>query len=182
MTVASRTTGTAAAIGGLAIVALGIDGAVAPDSLGSLWFVLAGIAAELLAYGVLGLRTVVSGVRGTRVATTVAAVAMALFGLAHFATLIDEDTAIAVFSAISIVAAAGLAVAGVAVARADRWRGARGIVPLLTGVWPVATIPAGAALGDVPHFLAIAGWGVCWVALGSVLLGARTAPREAASR
>jgi hypothetical protein len=34
------------------------------------------------------------------------------------------------------------------------------------GVWPLATIPAGAALGDLPHFGAIAVWGLCWVAFG----------------
>jgi hypothetical protein len=33
-------------------------------------------------------------------------------------------------------------------------------------VSPILTIPAGAALGDIPHFLAIAVWGLCWIALG----------------
>ncbi len=38
-------------------------------------------------------------------------------------------------------------------------------------VWPIVTIPMGSALGDVPHFLAITIWGICWVALGLVLRG-----------
>jgi hypothetical protein len=174
-------TATAAGIGGLAILGLGIAGAARPDSVGPLWFVLAGLAAELLAVGVVGLRRAASDVRGTRVATAVAAAATAVFGLAHFATLIDEEAAIAVFSAVSIVVAAGLIVAGVAVAGAARWSAARRFVPLLTGVWPVATIPVGAVLGDVPHFLAIAGWGACWIALGLVLLDTRTVSRATAT-
>jgi hypothetical protein len=172
-----RPAGTVTAIGGLTIVGLGIIATVRPDSAGPLWFVVAGVAAELLALGLLGLLAAVAGIRVARVATAVSAVAMALFGLAHFYALVDEDTAVGLFSAFMVLAAAGLVVAGVAVARTDRWSGARRFVPLLTGVWPVATIPAGAALGDVPHFLAIAVWGACWTALGLVLLGTRTAPQ-----
>jgi hypothetical protein len=52
-------------------------------------------------------------------------------------------------------------------------------VPLLCGLWPIVTIPAGSALGDVPHFLAIAVWGICWVALGIVLRTAGTAADSA---
>jgi hypothetical protein len=40
---------------------------------------------------------------------------------------------------------------------------------LITGLWPLA-IPIGLALGDVPHFVAIALWGACWTALGRLLL------------
>ena len=43
-------------------------------------------------------------------------------------------------------------------------------MPLLCGVWPLL-VPVGAPLGDVPHFSAILGWGLCWVALGLVLRG-----------
>jgi hypothetical protein len=180
--VPTRPAGTVTTIGGLTIAGLGLVATVRPDSTGPVWFVLAGVAAELLALGLLGLRSAVAGIRLARVATAVSAAAMALFGLAHFYVLVDEDTAVGLFSAFMIVAAAGLVVTGVAVARADRWPGARRFAPLVTGVWPLATIPAGAALGDVPHFLAVAGWGLCWVALGLVLLGTRTAAREAAAR
>jgi hypothetical protein len=40
--------------------------------------------------------------------------------------------------------------------------------PLLCGVWPLATIPAGAVIGDLPHLGAIAVWGLCRVAFGAL--------------
>jgi hypothetical protein len=90
----------------------------------------------------------------------------ALFALAHVYTLVDVDTAILLFSVVLVVAAVALIVAGIALART--WRGPGRFVPLLCGVWPLATIPAGAALGDLPHFGAIAVWGLCWVAFGAL--------------
>ena len=86
--------------------------------------------------------------------------------LAHVYTLVDADTAILLFSVFLVVLALGMVVAGVALARV--WRGPARFVPLVCGVWPLATIPAGAALGDLPHFGAIAVWGLCWVAFGAL--------------
>lgn len=165
-----RPAGAAALTSGVVLTGLGSAAAVDPAVVGGGWFVMAGLAAELLVVAVLGLRTSVDGVRGTRTALTVAAAALALFGLAHFFALVDTDTAILLFSVFMIVASVGLIVAGVGVARAGVRSGGRRFMPLLCGVWPIATIPAGAALGDLPHFLAIAGWGICWAALALTLL------------
>ena len=93
---------------------------------------------------ILALRSRVDGV--ARPALAVAGVGMALFALAHVYTLVDVDTAILLFSVFLVVTAVALIVAGIALART--WRGPGRFVPLLCGVWPLATIPAGAALGD----------------------------------
>ena len=160
------TTAVAAAVpGGLVIAVLGAMAAFAPAAADGLWwFLTAAVAASLLCVAILGLRSRVDGV--ARHALTVAAVGMALFALAHFYTVVDADTAITLFSVFLAVLALGMVVAGVALARA--WRGPARFVPLPCGVWPLATIPAGAALGDLPHFGAIAVWGLCWVAFGAL--------------
>jgi hypothetical protein len=177
--VPARPAGVAAVVGGAAIIGLGAVAAFAPDVVGPGWFVVAGVAAGLFVVALLGLWTVADGVRGARPALAVAAVGMALFGLAHFYTLVDEDTAIRLFSVFMVLSSVALVVGGIAVARAGVWRGIRRCLPLLCGVWPLATIPAGAAIGDVPNFLAIACWGVCWVGLGAALLSAvAAAPRS----
>ena len=123
------------------------------------------MAALLLTVAILALRARVTGV--ARAALAVAGVGMALFALAHVYTLVDADTAILLFSVFLVVLALGLVVAGIALARV--WRGPARFVPLLCGVWPLATIPAGAAIGDLPHFGAIVVWGLCWVAFGALV-------------
>ena len=156
---------TAAVPGGLVIAVLGAMAAFAPALTDGLWwFLAAAVGAALLCAAIVGLRAQASGL--ARPALAVAAVGMALFALAHVYTLVDVDTAILLFSVFLVVTSLGMIVAGIAIARA--WRGPARFVPLLCGVWPLATIPAGAAFGDVPHFGAIAVWGLCWVAFGAL--------------
>jgi hypothetical protein len=170
-----RGAGAAAAIGGLIITGLGVVATSSSDAVGGAWFVTGGLAALLLAVGVLGLRGALAGLPVARGALAFAAVALTAFGLAHLYSLVDEDLAILLFSVFMVLASIGLVVAGVALLRSGvgdtrtRW------LPLACGVWPVATIPAGAAIGDVPHFLAITVWGLLWVALG---IGLVTAGRD----
>ncbi len=162
----------AAAVGGSLTLVLGALALIAPASTeGPAWFLVAAVAAALLAVGTAGLRTAVRSVPRTGPPLLVAVVGLALFALAHVYTLVDLDTALLLFSILMVVGSLGLVVAGVFIARA--WRGAARFVPLLCGLWPIAAIPLGAALGDVPHFGAIALWGVCWIALGAVLRTAR---------
>ena len=157
-------TAVAAAVpGGVIIAVLGALAAFAPAATeGVWWFLAAAVGALLLSVAILALRSRVDGV--ARPALAVAGVGMALFALAHVYTLVDVDTAILLFSVFLVVTAVALIVAGIALART--WRGPGRFLPLLCGVWPLATIPAGAALGDLPHFGAIAVWGLCWVAFG----------------
>jgi hypothetical protein len=94
---------------------------------------------------------------------------MTLFALAHFFAVVDQDRAIPFFSACMRLSALGLIVAGIAILRARLWSAPARVLPLLTGLWPL-TIPIGLALGDIPHFVAIALWGVCWTTLGALLV------------
>jgi hypothetical protein len=162
----------ATAVGGALIVVLGALALIAPASTeGSTWFLVGAGAAALVAFGVTGLRAAVRSVPRTGPPLLVATAGLALFALAHVYTLVDLDAAVLLFSVFMIIGSLGLVVAGVLIARARR--GPARFVPLLCGVWPILTIPVGAALGDVPHFGAIAIWGLCWIALGAVLRTAR---------
>ncbi|WP_343981076.1 hypothetical protein [Kribbella koreensis] len=93
-----------------------------------------------------------------------------LFGLAHFYAIADDQRALPFFSVFMVLTAVALIVAGVAVLRTRIWPDGRRFALLAAGVWPLATVPAGAALGDVPHFTAIAVWGLLWTTLGAILL------------
>lgn len=177
--VPARPAAAAAVTGGLTLIGLGVVAAFWPALVdggwaGDGWFVIAGLAILLFTAAVLALRTVAADVALARRALAVAAPTLTLFGLAHFYALADVETAITLFSVFMVVGSLAVIVAGVALARAGIWQGAQRFVPLLCGVWPVATIPLGAAVGDLPHFLAIAVWGACWTALGVAL---RAAPR-----
>jgi hypothetical protein len=165
-----RPASVAAAVGGALIAVLAALALIAPTSSdGPAWFLVAAGSAALIAFGTAGLRAAVRSVPRTGPPLLVAVVGLALFALAHVYTLVDLDTALLLFSVFMIVGSLGLVVAGVFIARA--WHGLARFVPLLCGLWPIATIPVGAALGDVPHFGAIALWGVCWIALGATLRG-----------
>jgi hypothetical protein len=162
--------GWSAAIGGLALTVLGIVAAVKPGVAAAPWFAIAGVAAFLLAIGLAGMRAAVKDVRTAYRALTFSTITMTLFALAHFYAVVDEDKAIPFFSAFLLLSAIGLTVAGAAVLRARIWPDRRRFALLATGIWPALTIPAGAALGDVPHFTAIAVWGLLWTTLGAILL------------
>ena len=170
---AVRPYGVATAVAGVAVAVLGIIGAVSPDLAGAAWLAAVVPAALLFAAGLIGLRRLAASVGATGLVTgalAVAAVATTLFALAHAYALIDEDTAIMLFSVFMVLLAGSLVVAAVGMFRGPaglpRW------ATLTAGVWPLATIPAGAAIGDLAHFGAIAVWGVTWVVLGATMIRA----------
>jgi hypothetical protein len=168
-----RPHGVATVVGGALITVLGVVAAVAPSAAGAAWFASVVPAALLLVAGVLGLRRL-AGARGASGLVTgalaVSAVALTIFALAHVYALADPDTAVLLFSVFMVLGAGALVVAAIGMFRGPaglpRW------ATLLAGVWPLATIPLGASLGDVPHFGAIAVWGVTWIVLGAALVRA----------
>ncbi len=172
-TIAVRPYGVATAVAGVVIVVLGVVAALSPDLLGAAWFASVVPAALLFAAGLLGLRRLATALGASGLATgalAVAAVATTLFALAHAYALVDEDTAIMLFSVFMVAIAGSLIVAAVGMFRSPaglpRW------ATLAAGVWPLATIPAGAAISDLAHFGAIAVWGVTWVVLGATMIRA----------
>lgn len=165
VTVSARWAGPSSVIGGFIIVGLGISAAVDPDDVGPAWLVIAAAAAVLLVVGILGLRTTAAGIGIARWALAGSALAMGLFALAHLYALTGADLAFVLFGVFMVAASIGLITAGVALGR-------RGVSLLVCGIWPIVTVPVGAAIGDVPHFLAIAAWGVTWVVLGAQMSAA----------
>jgi hypothetical protein len=168
---AVRPYGVVTAVAGVAVTVLGIVGAVSPDLAGAAWFAAVVPAALLFAAGLLGLRRLATGLGSSGLVTgalAVAAVATTLFALAHAYALLDEDTAITLFSVFMVLLAGSLVVAAVGMFRGSaslpRW------ATLAAGVWPLATIPAGAAISDLAHFGAIAVWGLTWVVLGATMV------------
>lgn len=167
---ATRPLAAAAAFGGLIITVLGAAAAISPDIVGDVWFATAGVAALLLAAGVFAARRAVDRSRVSRIALGVGAGALALFALAHFYAVADEDGGVALFSVFMVLSAVSLIVAGAAALKTRAGTPLQRTAVLVAGIWPIATIPAGAAIGDVPHFLAIAVWGVCWVVTGVAMV------------
>jgi hypothetical protein len=170
---AVRPYGVAAAVAGVVVTVLGVVGALSPDLVGAAWFASVVPAALLFAAGLLGLRRMAASVGAPGLVTVslaVAAVATTLFALAHAYALVDEDTAIMLFSVFMVLIAGSLLVAAIGMFRGPaglpRW------ATLVAGIWPLATIPAGAAISDLAHFGAIAGWGLTWVGLGAAMLRA----------
>ncbi len=166
----SRSAGTLTALGGIAVTVLGVGAAIDLDFLGAAWFATAGVAVLLLVPGLLRLRTSAAAEPLARGALAVSAVFMTLFGLSHFYGMFNEDVAVLLFSVFMLMESIALIVAGVVIRRTNR-RSWSSWLPLVCGAWPVLTVPAGAALGDVPHFTAIAVWGLTWIALGLALRG-----------
>ncbi|GLZ47956.1 hypothetical protein Acsp06_41410 [Actinomycetospora sp. NBRC 106375] len=169
-----RPSGVAAALAGAVITVLGIVGALDPAAVGAGWFAAVVPAGLLFAAAIVGVRRLAGAVGASGLVTgalAVAAVAMTIFSLAHAYALVDEDTAVILFSVFMVLAAGGLVVAAFGMVRGPavlpRW------TTLAAGVWPLATIPAAGALGDVPRSVAIAVWGLTWIALGIALLRTR---------
>jgi hypothetical protein len=163
---AGRKSGIAAMIAGAIILVLGASTAIRPNLTGPGWLIAAGVAALLFATGIFALATMPGLPRSGRITLTLATGAMTLFALAHFYAIIDEDRGTAAFTALTILSAVSLTVAGVIATRARAGTPLQRLSLLLTGIWPLATIPAGAAIGDVTLFVAIAGWGACWMLVG----------------
>jgi hypothetical protein len=153
---------TSTVVGGSIIIGLGVIAAFRPDAAGAAWLIVAGSAVGLLVIGILGLRAEAAGIVTARRALAGSAVAMGLFALAHFYALTGADLAFTLFGVFMLAASIGMITAGIALLR----RGRRWATPLVCGIWPIVTIPVAAAIGDVPHFLAIAVWGATWVTLG----------------
>ena len=164
-----RPLGWTTIVGGLGVTVAGVAAAIDAGVADGTWFGFAGASILLTTAGVVGLRRAAAGVPVARAALGAAAVTMTLFGLAHFYAIADQDRAMPFFSAFMLLSALGLIVAGVAIVRARRWPPAARPLALVTGLWPL-TVPVGLALGDVPHFVAIALWGICWIAVGRFLL------------
>jgi hypothetical protein len=167
-----RTAAGLTVAGGLLIAALAVEVAVGPD-LGAVWFAVAavGLAAWPLGLSVL-YRDGAAGGRAGQVTLVVAIVAFVVFALAHVIEALSPDSAVSLFFLGQTIGAVALTVAGVAIVRTGRLDGWRRSMPLLCGLYPLVVLtPVFLLAGhdSAASFVAIAGWGLCWAALGVAL-------------
>ncbi len=69
----------------------------------------------------------------------------------------------------ALVTAVGMTLVGVAVLRANHWRGWQRYTPLLAGVYPFVAMFPFIFVANEPNMLAIAVWGLPWLLLGYAL-------------
>lgn len=170
----------ACVVGALAQVGGGVletlDRVLPPDPGYASRTALIAVAYLLLIGGVIGLAR--SGAAGNgwpgRIGLAAAGLGWLTWAAAQFVLQIDFTLAeIVLFPVGSILIGLGMILAGVAVLRARRWRGWQRGVPLLCGLYLVPlTLVLFAILGG-PSFLVLAGYGLCWLALGAALWTAR---------
>ena len=178
-----RGAGFATILGGIGLFALGLDAIVDHNTSGSIWFAAAAAAISLLVFGVFGLERsgAAGGGRVATVAFRVAGTLLFLFAAAHLMLVFLPDAADAVLTPITISATLALTLAGIAVLRSPASPGPLRWLPLLVGVWQPAGVAVSISLGFWPPFPVIAGWGLCWAALGAAIV-AVSGTRSAAIR
>lgn len=168
-----RPAGAATIAGGLVIIVLGLIDAVGFD-IGAAWFAIAAVGLAGIVAGLIAVRrTGATGPGGVgRMALVLGIVAMAVFALSHVVETVIPDSAVASFFLGQTIFSLALFVAGIAVVRAGRWAGWRRFTPLVCGLYPLVVMtPVFVFVGHgLPaSFVAIAGWGACWLLLGIAL-------------
>ncbi|MGH3087382.1 MAG: hypothetical protein ACRDSJ_08700 [Rubrobacteraceae bacterium] len=179
-----RTAGLLCTVGGAGWVAIGvvsafvgrIDGAAFVVSELS-WLVVQ----SLLLVGVVGLA--LSGAAPGwfgGIALGIALLGRVDFVVAEIHSLaIGEDSILLPLGA--MITAVGMTLVGVAVLRARRWEGWRKFTPLVAGVYPFVGMFPFIFIANEPNILAIAVWGLAWLALGYALYStprSSTNPKE----
>jgi hypothetical protein len=169
----TRRAALAGVIGALGFLGTALAQAADP-TLAVRWNVVAAIAAVLLVGTVAALSR--SGAAGGGRPAGAGLVATALgwvtIAAALVVSLLRGEDATSLYIAATVLHFGGMVVAGVAVARAGVWTGWRRWAPLLCGVYVAAASPL-FSLPGVPGFLAVAGWGACWLLLGIALVARR---------
>lgn len=184
-----RVAAAACAVGAFAQITGGIletvDRVLPPDPGYALRTTLIAAAYLLLLGGVIGLAR--SGAAGDgwlgRIGLPMAGLGWLASAIAQIVLQIDFTLAeTVIFPAATVLLGLGMLLAGAAVLRARCWHGWHRIVPLLCGLYPFVVIfPVFAALGG-PSFLALAGFGLCWLALGIALWTSAAASTSSTAR
>ena len=177
---ADRIVGPAATIGVVGAVGhVGTALAQAADPIHALqWTIPSAIASVLLIATVIGLwrSGAIGGGRVVRIGLVVIASGLILIAVAQVVTWVRGEEIAALYIAATLLHVIGMAPVGVAVLRAGVWTGWRRWMPLLCAAYPLIASPLFAIPGT-PGYLAVAGWGACWLGLGSALLRRATPNR-----
>jgi hypothetical protein len=105
-----------------------------------------------------------------RVGLGVALVGTAVFAVAHLVAFLDGTASESpLFPVGQVLQALGMVVVGIGVLRARRWRGWGRLMPLISGIYPIAILMPAFAIFGSPNFPAIVGFGLVWLVLGIAL-------------
>ncbi|MDL5158267.1 hypothetical protein [Actinomycetospora termitidis] len=111
-------------------------------------------------------------------ATTGAVVALLgtlVFVVAHVLAFLDGSRSDSpIFPVGQVLQAVGMVVLGIAVLWGHRWTGPGRVTPLVCGLYPVLVLIPVFAVSGAPNFVAIAGYGLTWLAFGAALASTRT--------
>lgn len=134
--------------------------------------VLVGISYVLLLIGVIGL--VLSGAAGNSWLAKIG-LGIALLGSFLFIPseiillLVRVELGGALLTICMLLTGLGMLLAGIAVLRTRRWPGWSRYTPLICGLYIFVVLIPAFAIAQGPSFLALGGWGVCWLLLGAAL-------------
>lgn len=160
-------------VGSVGQIVLGILEAANPSEPGdpghSFQLTLVAVSFAMQLVGVIGLARSRAAGDGwlARLGLGLTIVGLGLFVVAVLAHLIAMNDIL--FPIAQPVSGLGMVLAGIAVLRTSLWRGWQRVTPLLSGLYPFLVLVPVFALAGGPNFLAIAGWNVCWLALGAAL-------------
>jgi len=87
----------------------------------------------------------------------------------ELALLVQYETGQALLGICTPVIGLGMLLCGIAVLREQRWRSWTRFTPFVCGLYTFLIILPAFAITGGPNFLAIAGWGVCWLLFGLAL-------------
>lgn len=135
------------------------------------WNIPSAVAALLLVGAVVGLWR--SGAAGSsrvaRIGLVVVASGWAAMAVALVVAQARGEEITALYIVATILHVVGMTPVGVAVLRVGVWTGWRRWMPLLCAAYLLAGSPLFGMPGT-PGLLGVAGWGACWLGLGSALL------------
>lgn len=180
-----RSAGLLCVIGGLLQLVLGAVESFFPVQASSPEFVFRQVLVEIsyvpMFIGVIGLA--LSGVAGNgwlaKIGLGSALLGSFLFVLAGMIMLLVQlALGEALYGIGTLLTGSGMLLAGIAVLRTRRWSEWRRYTPLICGLYVFLVLFPAAAIVQGPSFLALGGWGVCWLLFGAALraeAGARQA-------
>ena len=93
-----------------------------------------------------------------------------LFMAGEVVVRFSDSAGAAVLGAAEPLTAVGMILLGVAVLRHGLWTGVLRWAPLVVGIYIFVVLLPAFAISGGPNFAAVAGWGVCWAALGAALM------------
>ncbi len=170
-----RTAGWWCIIGALMGIGVGLKEALFPTPFGTLQNVfmqgVVFIANALVLIGVIGLAY--SGAAGkgwlAKAGLGVAVLASVLFLPFEVLVAVNEDLGGALLGLSAMLQALGLALAGIAVLRADHWGGWQRFTPLLCGLYTFLILIPALVLSNGYNAWALAGWQIPFALLGLAL-------------